>query len=250
VGSIYDAVVATADFYNPRMEESLIIPKVVPTSLGVDLGGNIVFCDPTGTISFDWNRQVSIGDIKLPEIQQLHAWLVSLANPYIAITYEVPFSPAASANYLMAMYQATLLSALQTAPVVVVSVSKSQAASARVALGIRGKGTDTRNTRKCRVVEAMFPFLPVNVQPDALAFIAYVRNTPLPDQTKDIPARFKSVTDYADACVMAHYGQMPKTKAPTKKRKPSCKSKEENTAKPSMSQSRPAAARPTASSAR
>jgi hypothetical protein len=229
----------------------LIVPNIVPTSLGVDLGGNIVFCDPTGTISFDWNRQVSIGGIKLPEIKHFHAWLATLTNPYIAITYEVPFSPAASANYLMAMYQATLLSALQTAPVVVVSVAKSQAASARVALGIRGKGTDTRNTRKCRVVEAMFPYLPAIVQADALAFIEYVRNTPIADQTKDIPARFKSVTDYADACVMAHYGQMPKTKAPTKsKRKKSCKSKEEKTAKPSTSRSRRAAARPTASSPR
>jgi hypothetical protein len=228
----------------------LIIPNIVPTSLGVDLGGNIVFCDPTGTICFDWNRQVSIGDIKLPEIKHFHAWLATLANPYIAITYEVPFSPAASANYLMAMYQATLLSALQTAPVVVVSVAKSQAASARVALGIRGKGTDTRNTRKCRVVEAMFPYLPAIVQADALAFIEYVRYTPIAEQTKDIPARFKSVTDYADACVMAHYGQMPKTKAPTKsKRKKSCKSKEDATVKPSTSRSRRAAARPTASSA-
>jgi hypothetical protein len=224
----------------------MIVPDITPLHLGVDLGSNVAFCDPSGLIWFDWNRQVSIGDIKMPEIRQFHDWLRTLPNPYVRVTYEVPFSKIGSANHLMAMYQATLMAALQTAPINLMGVSLSNAASARVALGIRGKGTDNRNQRKVRVVEAMLLHLPTHLRPDAMAFIAYVRDTPVEEQTKDVPARFKSVTDFADACVMAHYGQMTggitKKKAPTKSRKKQCKSKEEETGKPSTSRSQSAAA--------
>lgn len=170
---------------------------------GADLGSTTIIASADGKDIFEWECTVKVDGFGILNPYQFEKWIETLPDPgKIFMSYEVPFG---TKSMSMISYMGQLQALGHRGGIR--AWHRTSATGIRGMMGVSNKKSRTRCTLKYDMVTATKPYFPAKYTEMLALFDDWYINRLAEDSLpKDIPGKFKVLTDIADAIAAARTG--------------------------------------------
>jgi hypothetical protein len=170
---------------------------------GADLGSTTIIASADGTDIFEWECTVKVDGFGILNPFQFEAWIKTLPDPgKIFMSYEVPFG---TKSLSMISYMGQLQALGHRGGIR--AWNRTSATGIRATMGVSNSRKHGRCTLKYNMVTATKAYFPAKYAEMLVLFDEwYIERLVLESLPKDIPGRFKVLTDIADAIAAARTG--------------------------------------------